>query len=113
MRVMKKRKTYPQSFREDAIALVHRSDRSMDQIADGLGVPHSTLRYWYDADMRKKAKGRGAAKLPVGDPGAESPDEKLARLEREVAELRKENDALKLDRAILKKAAAFFAKESE
>jgi transposase len=113
MRVMKKRKTYTLSFREDAIALVHRSDRSIDGIADGLGVPHSTLRYWYDADMRKKAKSRGAVKLPVGDPGAESPEEKVARLEREVAALQKENDALKLDRAILKKAAAFFAKESE
>jgi transposase-like protein len=30
-----------------------------------------------------------------------------------VASLRKQNDALKLDRAILKKAAAFFAKENE
>lgn len=113
MRVMKKRKTYPLSFREDALSLVHRSERSMDQIADGLGVPHSTLRYWYDADMRKKTKGRGAAKLPVGDPEAESPEEKVARLERQVAALEKENEALKLDRAILKKAAAFFAKESE
>ena len=112
MRVMKKRKTYTVSFREDAIALVHRSDRSIDGIADGLGVPHSTLRYWYDADMRKKAKAR-AVKLPVGDPAAESPEEKVARLERELAALQKENDALKLDRAILKKAAAFFAKESE
>ena len=113
MRVMKKRKSYEPSFREDAIALVHRSDRSIDEIADGLGVPHSTLRYWYDADMRKKGKGRGAAKLPVGDPAAESPEEKVARLEKQVAALEKENDALKLDRAILKKAAAFFAKESE
>jgi transposase len=113
MRVMRKRRTYLQSFREDAIALVHRSDRPMDQIADGLGVPRSTLHYWYDVDMRKKGKGRGAAKLPVGDPAAESPEEKVARLEKHVAALEKENEALKLDRAILKKAAAFFAKESE
>jgi len=113
MRVMKKRKSYERSFREDAIALVHRSDRSIDEIADRLGVPHSTLRYWYDSDMRKKGKGRGAAKLPVGDPAAESPEAKVARLEKQVAALEKENDALKLDRAILKKAAAFFAKESE
>jgi transposase-like protein len=33
--------------------------------------------------------------------------------EKQVTALQKENDALKLDRAILKKAAAFFAKESE
>ncbi len=113
MRVMKKQKAYPLSFREDAVALVRRSNRSMKQIAAGLGVPHSTLHYWYDVDMRKKGKGRGAAKLPVGDPAAESPEEKVARLEKQVATLEKENEALKLDRAILKKAAAFFAKESE
>jgi transposase len=113
MRVLKKRKSYTPSFRQDAVALVHRSDRSVEDIANGLGVPSSTLRSWYDADMRKKGKGRGAAKLPVGDPAAESPDDKVARLEKEVAALQKENDALKLDRAILKKAAAFFAKESE
>jgi len=110
---MKKRKTYAPSFREDAIALVHRSGRSIDEIADGLGIPHSTLRYWYDVDMRSKGKRRGAAKLPVGDPAAESPEEKVVRLEKQVATLQKENDALKLDRAILKKAATFFAKESE
>jgi transposase len=113
MRVMKKRKTYALSFREDAIALVHRSDRPIAEIGESLGVPKSTLRYWYEADMKKKGKGRPAAKLPVGDPAGESPEEKVARLERQVAALEKENEALKLDRAILKKAAAFFAKESE
>ncbi|HEY8079335.1 MAG TPA: hypothetical protein VIF62_34630, partial [Labilithrix sp.] len=51
--------------------------------------------------------------LPIRNPSAEAPEEKIDRLEREVTELRKENDSLKLDRAILKKAAAFFAKESE
>jgi transposase len=37
----------------------------------------------------------------------------VTRLEREVQTLRKENDSLRMDREILKKAAAFFAKESE
>jgi len=110
------RRTYDRSFREDALALLKRSGRPLERVADDLGIPWSTLRYWYDASMAKKPKKRErrpSPRLPVGDPAAEAPDEKLARLERENAALRKENDALKLDRAILKKAAAFFAKENE
>ena len=93
MRVMKKQKAYPLSFREDAVALVRRSNRSMKQIAAGLGVPHSTLHYWYDVDMRKKGKGRGVRGRSCrwGDPATESPEEKVARLEKQVATLEKEN----------------------
>jgi transposase-like protein len=65
------------------------------------------------AKRGRDAAGPKSKGLPVGNPGAEAPDEKLARLEREVEALRKENESLKQDRAILKKAAAFFAKESE
>ena len=115
MRVSRSRRNYDPAFREDALALVRRSGRPIDVVAHDLGVPSSTLRYWYDADMAKKQKkgGRPSPKLPVGDPAAESSEEKLARVEKENAALRKENDALRLDRAILKKAAPFFAKENE
>jgi transposase-like protein len=100
---------------EEAVSLIHRTDRPIKEIARGLGIPFTTLCGWYKRDMAKKGKG-GTLRvkaLPVSDPSAEAPEEKIARLEREVSELRKENDGLKLDRAILKKAAAFFAKESE
>ena len=115
MRVSRSRRNYDLSFREDALALVRRSDRPIDVVAHDLGIPSSTLRYWYDAEMAKKQKkgGQRAPKLPVGDPAAESPEERLARLEKENVALRKENESLRLDRAILKKAAAFFAKENE
>lgn len=114
MRV-RNRRHYDQTFKDDALGLLRRSERSLAAVAHDLGIPSSTLDYWYNADMAKKRKQRvaGGKPLPVGDPAAEAPDEKIARLEREVAELRKENDTLKMDRAILKKAAAFFAKESE
>jgi len=111
MREARKRRKYDPTFREDALALVRRGERHIDHVAEDLGIPSSTLRYWYDADVAKKRKKDPA--LPVGDPSAESPADKIRRLEREVASLRKENDSLKVDRAILKKAAAFFAKESE
>jgi transposase len=115
MRATANYRRYDQTFKEDALALLRRSERSFGAVARDLGVPPSTLEYWYNADMAKKRKQRPAAgkSLPVGDPSAESPEEKIARLERENNALRKENDSLKMDRAILKKAAAFFAKESE
>ena len=104
---------YDQTFREEALRLVERG-RSMNDVADSLGVGRTTLQRWYNRDMVKKGKRpKRNAVLPVGDPSTESAEEKVARLEKENAQLRKENEALQMDRAILKKAAAFFAKESE
>jgi transposase len=116
MRVLRTYRRYEASFKEEAVALLRRSDRGLNEVARGLGVPPSTLEGWYKDDMAKKGKDKTFSKgkgLPVGDPGAEAPADKLARLERENEALRKENENLKQDRAILKKAAAFFAKESE
>ena len=45
--------------------------------------------------------------------GDETPEAKIARLERELAAARHQISSLETDRAILKKAAAFFAKESD
>jgi transposase len=115
MRVQTQRR-YDEAFKDDAVALLRRSDRTIGAVARDLGIPPSTLEYWYNADMAKKRKKqppRLGKALPVREPTAEHPEDRIARLEREVAELRKENDSLKMDRAILKKAAAFFAKESE
>jgi transposase len=116
MRVRRSYRQYESSFREDAVALLNRSERAFGQVARDLGVPLTTLIGWYNADMAKKGKDRERSKGGIflgGRAGAEAPAEKLARLEREVEVLRKENEDLKQDRAILKKAAAFFAKESE
>ena len=115
MRVFQRYRSYDTSFRADAVALLERSGRSLSEVAKSLGVPLATLRYWYNADMAKKGKrpSRQAAKVPVVDPLKETTEQKLARLERENAALRKRNEELEMDRAILKKAAAFFAKESE
>ena len=115
MRVPKIRRSYDLSFQEDAVAMLQRSDRPIHGVARDLGIPFTTLHGWYKKAMAKKGKRSSVqdTALPIRDPSAEVPEEKIARLEREVTELRKENDSLKQDRAILKKAAAFFAKESE
>jgi transposase len=107
------RPTYTEEFRQDAVALMRGTDRSFKQVAADLGVSEWSLRQWYKGSevpkkSRKQRKAETAAQL-----GKESSEQKAARLEREVQTLRRENDSLRMDREILKKAAAFFAKESE
>ena len=116
MRVNELRR-YEAGFREQAVALLERTDRRLGEVAESLGVPPATLRYWYNQEMaRRRSKPKGARVAPVVAPPVpppETPQQKLARLERENAALRKEVEDLKLDKDILKKAAAFFAKESK
>ena len=93
---------YPEEFRRDAVALVRSSPgRTLREIARELGVNHESLRRWVndakqaDEDARVD---RGRDEL-----SADERDE-LRRLRRKVAELELEKD-------ILRKAAAYFAKE--
>jgi transposase len=111
MRVVHRR--YTPEFRADAVELIRSSDRSMAQVAKDLGVSYWSLREWYrKAEMAKKPKLAKGAGRP-SPPAEETTEQRLLRLERENATLRKENASLKEDREILKKAAAFFAKENE
>ena len=107
------RPTYTEEFRRDAVALLKSTDRSFTQVAEDLGVSSFSLRQWYkQAVVPKKSRKQRKAETAKFH-GEETPERKLARLERENAALQKENDSLRMDREILKKAAAFFAKESE
>lgn len=120
MREKKISRRYDADFRAGAVELAERNDRPLRQAAEDLGIPTTTLWYWCEMARKKKQKivpARPARPVPrvVSRmvPIHETADEKIARLEREVDQLKKRNDQLELDRAILKKAAAFFAKESE
>jgi len=108
---MRAYKTHTEEFRAEAVALYRRTDRSIKQLAEDLGVNHWTLRYWVDQDEMKRKK-KQAPRAAVA-PAKETAEQRLARLERENAKLHRENEQLRMDREILKKAAAFFAKESE
>jgi transposase len=113
---MRCRPTYTPEFRADAVTLLRRTDRSLAQVAKDLGVASVTLRDWYNRDemAKKTKKGKATAKsAPAAVPKDESAEDRATRLERENAALRKEVDSLRMDREILKKAAAFFVKESE
>lgn len=96
-----KRRKYTKEFREDAVKLLDSDTRSGREIARELGLEQATLYRW-----RREL---GLKPAPIGSISeALSPDEKeeLRRLRKEVAQLR-------MDKEILKKATAFFAKESK
>ncbi|WP_194928841.1 transposase [Pseudactinotalea sp. HY158] len=91
------RKKYTDSFKSEAVELVVTSGRPIAEIARDLGVNEGTLGNWVNL-----AKKRG-----------ELTEKPLTIDERsELTELRGENRRLKMEREILKKAAAWFAKES-
>ena len=105
-------------FRADAVALCLRGERTLREVASDLGVNHWTLRDWYRADQVKRAKKTPKPRKPktkAQSPqmSTESSEDKIRRLEKELRRLERENAQLQMDREILKKAAAFFAKESE
>jgi transposase len=114
---------YTQEFRTDALALLRKSERSLRAVAVDLGLCPETLRGWYkQEEMAKKTRKTGklppgarpqARVVPRAAEDAEDAEERIARLERELAAVKKENESLRQDREILKKAAAFFVKESE
>ena len=94
---MPKGQVFPEEFRREAIELVKTSGKTKTQLADELGISKSTLARWCsqaDVDAGKRD-------------GLTSEDKD------ELRELRKENRRLRQEREILKKAAAFFAKETE
>lgn len=89
------RPPYPEEFRVEAVELV-RGGRSIGDVAESLGVSQQTLRNWskrVDVEAGRRAGLTGEDK------------EELTRLRRRVRVLEQE-------REILKKAAAFFAKEN-
>jgi transposase len=91
-----RKRRYTSEFRQGAVALVLREGRSVKQAAADLGMPENTLNVW----VSQARRGKGVF-LP-----AEQKD-----LAARVRELEVENRRLKLERDILKKATAFFAKE--
>jgi transposase len=94
----KTRPPYPDDFRREAVALVRRNpDKSIPDIAQELGVSAQSLRNWVKQDDVDQGYREGTT--------SEERDE-LTQLRRQVKRLEEE-------REILKKAAAFFAKENE
>ncbi len=93
---MTKRKKYTEEFKKDAVRLMlARGQQTVQQIADRLGVRSSQLYRWH---QKYRSEVSGATQT-------RDERDRTEQLRRRVRELEQEN-------AILKKAAAFFAKES-
>jgi transposase len=90
---------YPEQFRRDAVELVETSGRSIAEVARSLAISEGTLWNWVGDARARRARD--------GDPEALSESERaeLQRLRKEVIELR-------TDKEILRRAAAYFARET-
>ena len=95
----KARRTYTREFKVAAVQLITQQGRSVAEAARSLDIGENLLRKWKH-DLRTQADQAfpGQGHLPP--------------LEEEVRRLRAENKRLLMERDILKKATAFFAKES-
>jgi transposase-like protein len=89
---------YPPEFRAEAVELARTSGKSIPVLARELGISEQGLRGWVK---------RADIEAGLGPPGALTADERA-----ELRRLRRENQVLRQEREILKKAAAFFAKET-
>ena len=80
----KQRRQFTEEFKRDAVRMMRgRGSRTVADVADDLGVSQNLLHRW------------------------------AQKLDQEVRRLRKEVELLRVEKAILKKAAAFFARDSE
>jgi transposase len=91
---------YTKEFREEAVKMVKDGGMSLPEAARRLSLPPSTLGNWVKAHKAGKLGDIGKTRKPLTDMEME-----LARVKKELVETRMERD-------LLKKAAAYFAKES-
>lgn len=102
---MKKKPNYSLEFKQDAVQLVLSKGYSVSEAATSLGVSASALRKW----IQSEKGGIGANRL--GKNTNMFCNQLTLSEHEELLRLRKENTKLRMEREILKKAAAFFAQE--
>ena len=88
---------YSEEFKKSAVKLVTDLGYSFNEAADQLGCSAWSIRHW----AKKYNKSNGT---PPENPPISTPDE--------MKKIREENARLRMENEILKKAAAYFAKES-
>ena len=91
------KKLFTQEFRDEAVRLAQSSGRSRREIASDLGIGLSTLRNWIDRRRDRQME--------------QPPPDRQEDMAAELKRLQRENEVLRQEREILKRATAFFAKE--
>ncbi len=90
------RRSFPEEFKTDAVSMVLDDGRRIVDVAEAIGVGEGTLGNWVRLERIERGERAG-----------------LTRDDRaELAELRKENARLRMERDLLKRATAFWVKES-
>ena len=93
------RRQYPEEFKQEAVRLVRDSARPVAQVARDLGISESLLYRWRTQHRQAEAQGTTRA-------GQRTEAEEVTHLKRELVRVTQERD-------FLKRAAAFFARESQ
>ncbi len=94
---------YPKEFRRDVVAVARQGDQSMAKVARSFGISESCLSRWLRIAERDEAGGvtsTRSAPVPAGD------------LEAENRELRKLTKRLEQENEILRRATAYFARDT-
>jgi transposase len=99
------RRQFTDEFKQEAVALLASSGRPLIQIASELGISPSMLRNWRNWRNRSGGRNAGSALHPI----AASAPHSAADPASEISRLRRENDRLRMERDILKKAVAIFS----
>ncbi len=92
----RRRRRFSDEFKRDAVEIVRSSDKSIAEVARELGIYDSSLGNWVRQDQIDRGERQGL-----------SSDE-----QQELAELRRENSRLRMERELLKRAVVFWVKES-
>ncbi len=95
----RKRRAFSADFKAEAVRLCRVGDRSIAQVAKDLDLTETALRDWLKRAPPEASRGTENAALSTSERD-------------ELSELRKRVKRLEMEREILKKAAAFFAKEN-
>ena len=98
---MQKRTRYSREFKLEAVRQLERGDRPAAELARELGIKRNQLYKW-----QEQLKAKGEAAFPGHGRRTQDQEGEIARLKRELEQVKEERD-------ILKKAARYFAKESK
>ena len=95
----RKRRSFTKEYKAEVVALIRKSGKTIGAVSSELGLTETSVRRWVEQ-----------AEIDSG----EGPSGALTTAEREeLGRLRKQVKTLEMEREILKKATAFFAKESK